>query len=515
MSQQIFISYARADNAPPPDLPNAKGFITALEEQLRFEFGTHGEPKPKLWWDKKRIEDGQQFGPEIEAALADSAILLVVLSRNWLASKNCADELKGFARRWRTDGEERVRHRIVVVHKHHVDSDKRPSLLQGQVGYKFFALDDAAEAGMEQHFFARGEIRDPRYQVQIEALGKYLWRKAQRVTEEADAGDKIALPVEEAAVQPNGRTIYVAKPAEDMRKDYARIVKELTGRGFTVVPEPSDELPRDCSAGGAIDEALEAAELSVHLLGDGHGFAPDEHDRIVPLQLMRAAARAGRPATRPDQPEFRRIIWAPKIMQEIVGASERDPLAVLAKFHQQLPGDKIEGDSISKFVDFLSKHLVRAAPTPPPPPEFKANRRVYLNHSPEDTEFVFSLAEALQDREIETVLPVFEGPDAEVKSFHRKNLAECDAIALCWANAPEVWVRSRASELRDWHELGRAAQFVYRGVVAGPPPGTRKKGGRHLFPKSEIDRVVDLTSAEQVTPEMLDPLVPGGGQSAQ
>jgi hypothetical protein len=159
-------------------------------------------------------------------------------------------------------------------------------------------------------------------------------------------------------------------------------------------------------------------------------------------------------------------------------------------------------------VDFLLQHLVLTAPPVRVPASTKADTRLYLCHSEQDADYVGDLAEALQQREIEIVYPAFEGTELELRNFHRDQLAKCDAVALCWASASEVWVRARANELDDPQGLGRTKPFAYRTVVAGPPPGGRKKVKR-LFPPREIDFVVDLVDKGRPSPEMLDQLVPG------
>jgi hypothetical protein len=45
-------------------------------------------------------------------------------------------------------------------------------------------------------------------------------------------------------------------------------------------------------------------------------------------------------------------------------------------------------------------------------------------------------------------------------------------------------------------------------VVAAPPPGERKKASKLLFPRSEIDLVVDLSDKDIPTADLLDILVP-------
>jgi hypothetical protein len=112
------------------------------------------------------------------------------------------------------------------------------------------------------------------------------------------------------------------------------------------------------------------------------------------------------------------------------------------------------------------------------------------------------------------LLPAFEGPDADIKSFNGKQLAECDGVIVCWASASEVWVRAQASGLRNWLALGRSQQFCYRAVVAAPPPGERKKASKLLFPRSEIDLVVDLSDKDIPTADLLDILVPAARANA-
>jgi hypothetical protein len=233
---------------------------------------------------------------------------------------------------------------------------------------------------------------------------------------------------------------------------------------------------------------------------------------MAKLQLARAALKEGKDPGK----TFHRIVWAPSLWTVQPDASQppreitRHPIDVLAQFDRQLPTDKVEGNSLSKLVDFVNQHLIAIAQPLPQPmlPSAACDVRLYLFHSQEDSDYALELAQALQQRNLEPLLPVFEGPEAEIKSFNGKRLAECDAVILCWAKASEVWVRAQASGLRNWHDLGRDHQFTYRAVVAAPPPGSRKKAGKLLFPRSEIDRVVDLSDKDVPTADLLDLLVP-------
>ena len=224
----IFISYARDDDLPPPDKPDRKGFVTFLDDAVRYEFKELGPERPKIWRDTKRIADGDQFTPEIEEALKSASFLLVVLSPNWMASHWCRRELDTFAKYHGPGG---LREHIVVVAKRHVDPDKRPSLLQGQNGFRFYVRnEDPEEITGDFEFFDRGDPQDARYWERLKALAAYLVKRQPR-------------PSPAPAYAPSGRTIFVAKPASDMRLGYDRIVSELIGKGHTVVPEPTEDIP--------------------------------------------------------------------------------------------------------------------------------------------------------------------------------------------------------------------------------------------------------------------------------
>lgn len=499
---QIFISYARDDDKPPPGMADAKGFVTFLHDQLEYEFTSIGQPRPKIWRDTRDIAKAAQFGPLIEEALDDSSFLVVILSNNWMSREWTRQELDYFGKACAKKGQS-PRERIIVVGKRHVDPDKRPSLLQGQEGFLFYTADP--NDFESEHEFFRGEIQDRRYLDCLKKLSGHIWRAAERELNPRSAriaAQPVATP---DVVPPTGRIMFVAKPANDMRTAYDRIVGELVGRGHKVVPDVQKDIPSASGAASYLDEALAAAEFSVHLLGNKVGPVPEDQAPITTLQLSRAAVRQGAsPISR--SATFRRLVWAPKMLDRDNATPERDPIAVLKKFGDQLPSDKVEGDHLSSFVDFLNGYIVDTTPHTENRP-LNAAATIYFYHAIEDSDYVEGIAGDLEQRSVEALFPAFEGPPADLAAFHQKNLKRCDAVVLCWAEAPEVWVRTRSDELRDWHELGRSAKFAYRGLIAGPPPNGRKKFLAKRPPRNDIDFVLDLTETGRLSREAIDKLV--------
>jgi hypothetical protein len=511
LAAQIFLSYARDDDKLPAVATARRGFVEALADHVACEFTGRGPFRPSIWRDREEVGCAEQFDEKIERAIRASVLFVVVLSDNWLASEYCRKELEIFARCARAKGltADEVRKRITVVGKRHVPVEQRPPLLQGQQSFEFYSTERRAGNFEEREFFKNGELRDPKYYDRVEELAAHLWREASRLS----SGQECLIPqlgtaLVRSQLHFSNRTIYLAKPASDMVESYDRLTIELQHRGYKVVPGRDDEIPHDPSALGFIDACLAEAEMSIHLLGDKMGRCPEDLPPIAKLQLERAA----RLVSSEESGRFHRLIWAPRRLKQTSEVAEetgeRDPLEVLAKFHRQLGGDRVSGDALSRFVDFVAQHLMRETPPIETAPQIPAESSVYVYHSLDDEEYAIALKAALEERNVEAELPAFGGSDSELRNFHLKKLVECDAVALCWAHASEVWVRSCTDELKNWRALGRKHPFVFRGVVAGPPPDKRKKNMKSLFPRSAIDLVVDLEDKDLPLPELLDSLIP-------
>ena len=506
----IFVSYAHNDDLQLGDSKNEKGFVTFFHEMLEKKLSDLGVTRARIWRDRKRISDGDQFDGKIDDGLKKAQILVIVMSNNWLARPYCRKELDSFVELRRAAGMSNVADCTIVVGKGHVDRQKRPPLLQTQEGFLFYARDDQNDVSDVSPFFKRGEVVDQRFFDRCDDLAAFLQRRIDHIAEGAGDGSAPPSPI----VAPNGRTIYLAKPAADMESAYNRLAFELQGKGYTVVPEVNSDMPRDSAVLAYVNDALAKAEASIHLVGEKRGFVPDDDglDPIVKLQLAFARERGAQGAD-PSAPAFRRIVWAPKILDvsEQAGAAavERDPLKVLERFDGQLPTDKIDGDILSKFVEFLFQYLAENAPRRVPKAPADGKFEVYLAYHGADEDYAGAVVEALRGTRMKIQIPA-AGSDAETRRYNDDLLTNCDAVTLCWANASEVWVRSEADKLKDWETLGRKQQFAFRSLIAGPPPVPHKRAQfmRLLFQDGQFDNVLDLVDKASPTPELLAGLGP-------
>jgi len=483
----IFVSYARNDDLPPVE-GAGRGFVSTLVAYVENRLVELGKPPvAEIWRDNRAIVPSEQFGPKIEAGLDGADVLLVILSNNWLNSEWCNRELQHFARRFEDDTSQIKRH-VIVVNKLWVDPARRPPLLQGQEGYKFFRPDKDSPGGYYE-YFTLGKSRLPEFQSVVEALALDLWGRA------CTKGNiETAIVVPTAAAPAAKRAIFVARPAPDMKTAFDRVVRELGSRDYAVVPDPAQDIPLDTSAVEFFDKALETAEIAVHLLGEKSGFTPEEGlPPIARLQLERSAKRVG-PAS-----SFRRLIWAPS---QLNGAISRDPLEVLRRFAKKMESDKVDGSDLSAFVDFLIENLRDIAPVTGAH-ALPADARVYIYHQKDDTQYAMTVARALRERAIGTVFPIFQGEASALRAWHEKQLKNCDAVLVCWANADEAFTFSVIDECSDWRMLGRKSNFSSRAVAVGPPRNDRKEALIEFPPRPEVDVVIDLTATDKPGPDDL------------
>lgn len=65
----------------------------------------------------------------------------------------------------------------------------------------------------------------------------------------------------------SGRVVFLAQPARDMEQAYMRLATEFRGRGYGVAPDPRSGIFNGRAAEQFVDQALNGAEFSVHLIG--------------------------------------------------------------------------------------------------------------------------------------------------------------------------------------------------------------------------------------------------------
>ena len=355
--REVFVSYRRLDNDPPPDGPY-RGFVDYLLTQVRYDLTQLGVPNAIFWQDRSKIAPADDWNADILSALNNAELFIAVLSKNYVTSDWCVKELNTMRLRAKTLGAPTPKGRIFRVDKHKVPEDKVPELLRTIQSVRFYREDRYSESIDE--YFWRGKVRFiDEYEAAVKELAEGISKRL----------EDLGIPCQ-PKVQPeprvdnahpsNGRVVFVAKPAGDMVQSYRTLVRELRDTGFRITPDPDEDLSYvGEEVRSTVVKALGEAEASIHLLGTRTGGRPDGLDMdLVPMQLEAAAEEAKR------RPGFERLIWAPIVLlsgtSAEAGMVRRNPLEILGQFGQRLLAtDQIDGDTASRFNDFVLQRLGR------------------------------------------------------------------------------------------------------------------------------------------------------------
>lgn len=352
----VFISYALADDQKPPFEDTAQGWVTFFWNQLRFELTTRGAKQAELWLDRYQIDEAEAFTPKIERALNQARLLIAIFSENWVQSEWCQQEVKIF-----TELHKDASDRIVPVFKSELDRQLLPVLIQGfqaRVGYRFFTAD---ATGKTHEFYWRGLKEQDAYYDLIKKIALFI-------IEQLGVKSAIPVTVTPLSVTEQGKTIFVAAAASDLKDARQRLVNDLSAAGFKVVPgnealpESSEPLEK------VLNEALSQADYAVHLLGESRGITAEGGTEPIIDHQLRLARKTSLP----------RVLWVPRWLPNQVG-DKRDPFEVMACFNGLQEKEEIHNGEVTDLSQWLRQRFQSAASA-------AATATNRLNHSSQQTE---------------------------------------------------------------------------------------------------------------------------------
>lgn len=492
---EIFLSYARADNEREGDDRKERGWVDYFQARLLKQLRRRGRDDVGFWRDIAAIAKADQFDPALMKALAEAHFFLPIVSPNYLKRPWCQKEVDEFTRR--ETSEPGIKQRIVPVYKLPPDGAQLPPLIQGRSGFHFYEQDPVSQKLCE--FYRRGKVLDEydnAYADLLDEIADYICAHLPAHAPHI----KVDNPSLSSAVV----TVFVAPAADDMFPAYERIVTELKSQGVRVVIDPDQELPRDAGAAVvAVDEALEQAQLVVHLLGEDAGPRIGSGPRLVDSLLDQTLASA-----------TPRVIWAPATLFKDPTSAEasvrehgRNPLQVLNTFGSFRDGDSVIDAPFEAFLQDLVRrcHALRL----PAPPTLRGSTTidsdapsVYVVGKEDDVSLVHQVTQTLIENHRLKAYPCgFQGAPDEIRHLHEQEMRDSDAVLYCWGEAPDTWLRSYTREARSPEKLGRQHPFRATAVVLGPPCSEYKQNFR------SADVGLHLGQAGEITPEDFIPLV--------
>lgn len=479
----IFISYGQIDNQP---LGEGKGWIDNFFERLKVRLAQLIGEEPRIWWDG-RLQGNEYFVGEIGDQISATLLLIPIISPRYVKSAWCRGELKEFCRRaLQTEGLElRNRSRIFKVIKTPVHEEQQPEELSGLLGYMFYELD----ANDRPREFSPDVLphKDQKYWAKLDDLAwdlKQVLEELKRQEPVPDNGQALMNPLE--------KKVYLAETPADLSGERDQIKRELQQRGYYVLPDR--ELPLSVPKfQDVVREHLARCTLSIHLIGESYGVIPDgeEESSIVRLQEELAAEKSA-------DPDFSRLIWMP-VGLKARGNRQQQFVAKLqtnAGAGAELLQTSLE-DLKTRIVEKLSPQPKRAEQST----DANGLTRVYLMCDNRDFADVTPVEEFLFDQGYEVITSINEGDNAQVAQFHRESLLNCDATLIYYANANQLWLRSKLWDLQKAAGWGRTKPMRAKAIYVSGQATEEKKRLR----TREVPLV--MRNFPTFSPETLQPFI--------
>jgi len=406
----LFVSYASIDNEPAPGVEH--GWVTELVRGLKNQIGGQLGRRDdlKLWMDYE-LRGNHSITPEITTALAQSEILLLILSPAYLASVWCQRELQTFLEKHSADSG-----RIFMLE---YDEVEKPSELHDLKGFRFYEKN--SEGKISKLGWPRPNPDQPVYYEKLDDLSRVIAKKIQQI--------EVELQAEPTAPEPPEHTVLLAPVTDDLSSERDMIRRFLEQQNIRVLPEGGQYPLLTLEAELKAD--LEQAELYIQLLNENSGMG-------IPTLMHQTAHQADKPL----------LIWH----QQGVSPETVSDLA-----HKQLlQYEKIVCSDLAELQHLIKRRLQ-------PEPELKPKEAqngaagetdilLFVNHAPEDRDCIEPLLDELKRRKIDCVFPLTDeqaGSASEFRLDYERNLMDCDALLMLYYDAPATWVRE---QLKFWRK---------------------------------------------------------------
>lgn len=430
----VLILFAEADNT------KENGFwVTQFKKFLDIMLS-------QVLGEQSNIQLKSETDNMISPRLNNVAVIIPVLSKNFIRSGQCLDNLEMFC----TVAEQynSPYNRIFKVLKNPLTWFEQPPRIRELLGYEMYQIDNDT-----------GEVREYSDYFSSEAERQY-WMKIVDIA--YDISDIIlALKGHEKPEIKKlyGRkTVYLAETGHDLTVQRNIIRRELQRLGFLVLP--SRTLPLEYHEfERVVRQNLEESDISIHMFGSAYGEIPQGSDRSsMYLQNMFAAQKS----ERVGKERFPRLIW---ISPTMVNVSERQRSFIdLVKRDVALQeGAEILQTPLEDFkniirAELLEKHDYHAQ-------DITDKRIVYLLHDKVDQDEVKPVIETLKQKGYTVLTPDFDGELMRARVTHINNLRSFDAAIIYKGNVNEQWVRMKVLDLLKAPGLGRNKPIKGKAVI--------------------------------------------------
>ncbi|UEM20898.1 TIR domain-containing protein [Skermanella mucosa] len=476
----VFISYARVDDTLPPKGADGVGWISHFHEALSYGLKAWGRSDLKIWRDAYEIDGSQDFKKRIEEGVDGCDIFLAVHSTDYYGRDWCRMELERFHAR--TDNPPPSRECLIRIGIHDVPRDRWPAEFGGRAGFDFFSGN--LRSGDYQPFYWFGRISTNHYLERIRELVTAINRLVPRAPAIGETvGGETAGGTPTKATKAGGPVVFVAWTAADMAEARARVVTELTARGFTPLPLEPEPLSDPAAAKLLAQQTIDQAEALVHLIGEQKhidGRDGTVHRDLVRRQLEWSGSRVDEAAP-PGAPS--RFLWLPAFpgLRDAEGkpVHRPDALVLLERFCAPRDSDVPENGDLLTFIQVLTARL-RPAGTPEPGTggeEEDEPGLLAVWADPADAADAVAVARSLKAEGLKPRIPDFDAADPMDVQL-AGILPLVSSVVICWRDGPAETVRALLKTLRRPRPPGarrRPAPALWLVKIPGSPDAEAAK----------------------------------------
>jgi hypothetical protein len=429
----LFISYRRVDDESYRELNWIKKFRDDLGIRLRSLVSNDVE----IWRDEDKIKVGEDFRNAIATALDATAVFLAVMSRTYLDSKECVDELDQFLGKLKEATDERPI-RVVPIFKHPPKPDQTiPPELGGLDHYEFFERDKNAPDRFTEFYPEEGN-----------PTAKF-WSSLERLA--ADLSNYLETTKGRARKRTIA-TLYLAQVGPELYTHREVLRTELQQRNYLVLPE-HPLLWNASDVDERIVSYLDSAELSVHLISGNSSF-----DRNGAARARRQLDRAL--STMSKKPSFFPLIWIQPGVEPIDEASQA--LIKYVRDEASNQGAEYLDGSLEEFKTHIYDKLKPKNPTTKPSAVASTSRGIALFVENRDKVAANEIRRFLNEiPDVEPLRIIFADDSPENPSFFDEVLKRYRQFIVFWGSVDESWVERLLIRLHDAGHSGTSAVCVY------------------------------------------------------
>jgi hypothetical protein len=444
-----------ADNDNETTAKNEPGWVTQFKKFLELML-------TQILGEKPNVMLKAEYDNITSPTLGNVAVLVPVLSRDFIQSGKCLDHVEAF---YKATESGPSLPRIFKVFKSPLGVLEQPPRLRELLGYDMYQIDPDS-----------GEIREYTDYFSTDAERQYWMKMVDLTYDIYDALLVIRGTTKQAeTVNYKRKTIYLAETGHDLSVQRNIIKRELQRHGYHVLPNQTlpgthSELER------IVRRDLEKSSLSIHLIGSAYGEIPEGSDRsVVDLQNKLAAERTVQ--ARASKMEFTRLIWIPT---SVMHASERQKLFIesIKRDVEAQEGAEILQTSLEDFKNIMREELMDVVEKTTAAVAESTGKSVYVMHDRIDLTEVKPFIQMIKDAGFEVLIPEFEGELLELRQKHIENLRRLDAAIIYKGKVNEQWVRMKALDLLKAPGFGRKKPIIAKAIVTAPNSGVNAESFR-------------------------------------